>query len=331
MKTIFKLFVLLSVALNMSCKRDNDFKQSDFLNISAGISVKTISKSIISGTSFPDNSKIGVQVLNSINGGIYEPGSPTNVEFVYNKSTNEWNPSNLFRLSSTKGKVYAYYPFASIGSNNELFSSIPICVPAIAGMGSEIDYLVAEPLDDPDELVSNSSGKNTANLSMKHSLAQVSFVVYKENYTGLGRFTMFTIEDAGETNFIKVSNIDETNLSMNIQSGSISGGDKGVITRILTTPCELTTTLPADNLQLLRSQVNATALVIPTSQINSGDLKFSFTIDGKTLSATNTTSILFEAGKQYIYKVKLSSINLSIMSITVVNWNPQSGDDIIIQ
>ncbi|MDD4058721.1 MAG: fimbrillin family protein [Bacteroidales bacterium] len=323
------IILLILIPFFLSCERDNGSVNVVPLSVEAGISIQSATKAIISGTSFPDNSKIGVQVLRASDGEVYEPGALTNVEFTYNEASSTWT-SAKFSLTSTLGNVYAYYPFLHIGLDNEVFTNVNISINSISDFDSDIDYMFAIPLTDPSEQVSNASGKNLANLVMQHALTQISFVVYKENYLGTGSFTRFCIEDAGATEWVKVSKAADDDLLMNIQNGSITGGIKGAIIRNFVTPVTLSSDPPSEILQTLRSQVNASAILMPTGLIEAGDIKFTFTVDGKICSAVNSSSITWEAGKQYIYKVKFSGTDISISSVTVTDWDTQLADDIII-
>ena len=326
------LFIAIVSAMTfMACSKQDSLQKIDIsvpLSIKAGISIEARTKTIISGTTFPDGASIGVQVLNNSNEGVYETGALTNIRFTYSSATSNWS-SPGFYLTSTTGKVYAYYPYLTQGTNDALFTTIPATIPAVTNTGSDIDYMYATPLTDEGVLVSNAAGKNSATLTFNHALAQISFVVYKDNYPGLGNFSQFTIEDAvGGTNWIMVSKASGDDLAMNISSGAITGGEKGIIGRILSVPCTLLTTPPSLDETVLRSQVNATTLVAPTVGMGASDIKFTFTIDGKLYTVVNTSALSWEPGKQYIYKVKLSGTDLSISSVTVTDWTTIVGDDI---
>ncbi|MBP1631142.1 MAG: hypothetical protein H6Q15_2035 [Bacteroidetes bacterium] len=332
MKDIVKL-AMISTFVFLSCEKQDNMENVHKrvpLSVKAGISIEPTTKAIVSGTTFPDGTKIGVQVLKNSDGNTYETGALTNIEFTYASANTSWSSSSGFNLSNTTGKVYAYHPYASQGTNYALFNTIPATLPSEEENGNDTDYMYATPIIEADKLVSNATGKNSASLTMNHALAQISFVVYKENYPGSGSFTQFKIEDAAATNWIILSKAVDDDLIMNITSGAITGGAKGILTRNLSIPCILSTTPPSADVNVLRTQVNATALVAPTSAIGAGEIKFTFTVDGKSSTASNTSSVTWERGKQYIYKVKLSGTGLSISSVTVTDWTPSAGDDIVI-
>ncbi len=307
------------------------------LGVNVGISMEPATKAIITGTSFSEGSQIGVQVLKSADDQIYESGALTNIMFSVNGS-GVWSTLTPFYLTNTTGKVHAYYPYVDResprGDNYELFNKIIVSVPASLTTGNETDYMYATPITDPGAIVSNATGRNTAALIMNHAMTQISFLVYKENYPGTGSFTAFSIEDAGATGHIIVNTNPTNDLEMNITSGAITGGETGVIARTLAEARTLEVAsagYPSADAATLRTQVankGTTTLLVPTGEIAAGEVKFSFTIDGKTSTVNNSSLISWLPGKQYIYKVKLSGTALEITSVTITDWDPQVGDDV---
>jgi len=320
------VFALLSCAKNETNTENINVP----LSVRAGISIEPSTKAIITGEEFPDGAKIGVQVIR-ITDAIYETGASTNAEFTYAFAGTSWSGAAPFYLTATKGKVHAYYPYNSSIGNTTVFTTIPVSVAATANTGTEKDYMYAEPVTEEAKLVSNASGENDVNLTMKHALAQISFYVYKENYSGAGVLTDFSIEDnVTENNKIIVGEASEDNLFMNIETGAITNGIKGKISRTLNSSATLKTDLPSDVSTTLRNQVNASTLVVPVSEILANDIKFTFTIDGKTSSVVNNSSSItsWSAGSQYIYKIKLSGTGLSVTSVSIAPWTTVVGDDL---
>lgn len=320
MKKVLFIISIISIAVLSCTKTDiNTDRQKVALSVSAGIFVDQPTKSIIAGTTFADGSSIGVQIRK--NGQLfYQAGTSTNVQYTYTSAA--WSTLNPFYLTNTLGEVYAYYPYVSVGDNKAPFSTIPVVIDATATTGTETDYMYATPLTGASS-VSNAAGNNDAALVMNHSFAQVSFYVFKNNYPGTGTFTQFKIEDAAATTFIKTSSVA---LTMDITNGTLAGGAKGIITRTLTSPVVLTTVAPGGDISVLKGQVNATTLVIPTAAFAVGDIKFTFTVDGVTYSATNTTGISWLSGKQYIYRAELDGTGLVILSAIITDWTSEPGD-----
>ena len=318
------LLITLSVTALLSCTKDhglNPENQDVALSVKAGIMVdpSIMTKSIIIGSSFADGAEIGVQVLKGAS--IYQTGAKTNILYTNNSGT--WSPETPFYLTSAEGNIYAYYPYVSVASNNALFTTIPVTITPGITTGAETDYMYAT-------ASTCSNADATIALTMNHALAQVSFYVYKANYSGNGSLTQFKIEDAAaETSFIKTSS---TALTMNIINGTIAGGSKGTLTRTLDTPVTLSATAPdpEGTAAALRAQVNATTLTIPTTLIGATDIKFTFTIDGVDYVIYNSSEITWAAGNQYIYTIKLEGTELVISDPTITDWSPVINDALTI-
>ncbi len=320
MKKSLIITSLLAILL-ISCTKQEDVGQrnvSNVLSVKAGI---ITTKSIITGTIFPDGSSIGVQVRKSGQYN-YQTGTMTNVMYTYTAAGATWATATPFYLTNTLGEVYGYYPYVSVGDNLSAFSTIPVTINSSATTGSETDYMFATPLTGLSS-VSNATGKQNANLVMNHAFTQISFYIYKNNYSGTGVLTQFKIEDAAATTFVKSSS---TAMTMSIENGVLTGGSTSVITRTLAAPVTITNTAPDADILVLKTQVNATTILVPTAAMAIGDIKFTFTIDGETYTATNTTAISWLKGKQYIYTARLDGTGLVILSAVITDWDTQPGD-----
>lgn len=318
-----KTLIITSVLalLFLSCTKQ---EEADTLNARSALSIKvgiTATKAIISGTLFPDGSSIGVQVRKTGQYN-YQAGTMTNIMYTYTASTTSWATATPLYLTNTPGEVYAYYPYVSVTDNMSAFTTIPVTIDATATTGSETDYMYATPLTGLNS-VSNATGKNSASLVMNHAFTQISFYIYKVNYSGTGSLTQFKIEDALTTSFVKTSS---TSMTMSIENGDLTGGSKGIITRTLAAPVTITNVLPDASILVLKTQVNATTILVPTTLMAIGDIKFTFTIDGETYTATNTSAIPWLKGKQYIYTAKLDGTGLVILSAVITDWDTQPGD-----
>lgn len=329
----FTLAALLSV---LSCSKNNTTLSNDEIPLRVNVSVagNNSTKSIISETTFPTGSAIGVELLKYEDNSAYS--AKTNVEFTTD-GTGNWTSIESYTLSPQKAKVYGYFPFTTLTDNSSPFYSIPISIESESNHNSDIDFMYATPVESEIAAVSNSN--HSINLQMNHALTQISFILYKEDYNGSGNLTNFIIEDAvTEKNLIRVNNT-PGNFDMDIRNGNISGGIKGLIKRFLTTPivleeATLDPLFPATEQNALKNQVltkGCSVLIVPPGLIDVADIKFSFTIDGNIYSVKNSSAITWEKGKQYIYKIKLSGTSLSISSVTISEWQTVIGDDMIIQ
>lgn len=320
MKKTLIITSLLAILL-VSCTKQEEIATD---NVKSELSVKVgivTTKAIITGTIFPDGSSIGVQVRKTGQFN-YQAGTMTNIMYTYTAAGATWATATPLYLTNTLGEVYAYYPYVSVGDNLSAFTTIPVTIDATATTGTETDYLYATPLTGASS-VSNGVGKHNANLIMNHAFTQISFYIYKSNYSGTGTFTQFKIEDAAATTFVKTSS---TAMTMSIENGDLVGGSTGIITRTLAAPVTITSVVPNADILVLKTQVNATTILVPTAAMAIGDIRFTFTIDGETYTATNTTAISWLKGKQYIYTARLDGTGLVIFSAIITDWDTQPGD-----
>lgn len=331
------IIAVLSVAIVLGgCSKNNGLTNNIYeeLKVTATVAKGSQTKAILNGDVFPASSSIGVQLLKFSDDSPYS--TKTNVMFTSDGSGN-WTSTESYILNPLKAKVYAYYPFVSLTDNTLPFFTIPASVEAKANYDSDIDYMYATPIVNAANAPYNSN--STINLQMNHALTQVSLIVYKDNYNGAGILSDFYIEDANPLNTSHILvNDNPVDFIMDIRDGSITGGTVGVIERNLLTPLNIGQAssdpkFPSDDLNELRQQVLAkgvSALVAPTSLINSGDIKFSFVIDGNTYSVMNASPITWERGKQYIYTIRLSGTTLTISQVSIAKWEPVKADDLII-
>ena len=335
MKKILITSLATSLLMFSCSKNDTVLSIGDSeLDIKISLPADTKTKSVIYGTAFPSNSAIGVELLKFSDNSAYS--SKTNIEFTTDGLGN-WSSSENYILSPLKAKVYAYYPYQSLADNTLPFYSVPISVETVAEHNSDIDYMYATPVESEPAAVYNAN--NSINLNMNHSLTQISFIVYKDNYSGSGNLSKFFIEDATPGNGLILVNKTPSDFMMDIRDGVVTGGIEGVIERTLSTPIvieEATTDpqFPSTDVDQLKSQVvskGMSALIVPPGAVASGAVKFSFTIDGSTYSISNTSAINWDRGKQYIYKIKLAGTSLSLASVTITDWEAIPADDVIIQ
>lgn len=334
MKNVIKAVLSVAIVLG-GCSKNNGLTNNIYeeLKVTATVAKGSQTKAILNGDVFPASSSIGVQLLKFSDDSPYS--AKTNVMFTSDGSGN-WNSTEGYILNPLKAKVYAYYPYVSLSDDTLPFYTIPVSVEAKANYDSDIDYMYSTPIESAANAPYNSN--SAINLQMNHALTQVSLLVYKDNYNGAGSLTDFYIEDTNPGTGHILVNSNPEDFTMDIRDGSIAGGTEGVIERNLLTPLSIGQAssdpkFPSDDLNELRQQVLAkgvSALVAPTSLINSGDIKFSFVIDGNTYSVMNASPITWERGKQNIYTIRLSGTTLTISQVSIAKWEPVKADDLII-
>ena len=331
-KTLAALSLLLLLG---GCSKNNGLTNNfnEELKVKAIVARATQTKAIINDDKFPGGAEIGIQLLKLDGGTAYS--AKTNVKFTSDGAGN-WSSVENYILNPDKAKVYGYYPYMSLADNTLPFSTIHVSIAAKAGYNSDTDYMFATPIESEANAVYNSN--NTISLHMNHALAQISMLVYKENYNGDGNLTDFFIEDVTPGTGHILVNADPVDFTMNIANGLITGGVEGVIERNLSTPLVIGEAsadpkFPSDDLTELKAQVLAkgvSTMVVPTSTIGANEIKFSFDIDGNRYTVNNMSSITWEKGKQYIYTIKLSGTSLTISQVTIAQWESELADDLII-
>ena len=262
----------------------------------------------------------------------YQPGS--NGEFQSSgtalKATNsssEYTESSTINISVFPGKsgdANAKIDFNPT-DNSDGNSSGSAKILAASG---EVDYMYADQStavkasykkDD-----TNKTGKVT--LAMKHALAMVSFRVYADHtYKNTGAFSKLVLANkSGDTK--NVLNNGGTTPAMKIKDGTITAGSS---------PAAVTYTRDIVNYTLSKAASSdasaattaknnarkASILVLPESTVDKSTVEATLTIDNQdykvVLPGSNSA---WEAGKNYLYTVKLSGSELVISSVTVTQW-----------
>lgn len=169
----------------------------------------------------------------------------------------------------------------------------------------------------------NKTGQVT--LAMKHALAMVSFRVYADHtYKNTGAFSKLVLANkSGGTTILKNGG---TNPTMKIKDGTITAGSS---------PAAVTYTRDIANYTLPKaassdasavttaknSAKKASILVLPESTADKSNVEAKLTIDNQEYKvALPSSSSAWEAGKNYLYTVKLSGSELVISSVTVTQW-----------
>jgi len=248
-----------------------------------------------------------------------------------------WALSNILYLSVENAKVFAYAPTPADPTSEETgeYNTLKrrLDIPATQNMTDQVDYLwcYQDKTNDTDGININSTNPNVA-LTMKHALAQVSFVIYGENYNGAGVINTIKIKDNTATSSLTKMLDAGNDLYLNIANGSISGGEP--VAEIVATNINgaIETTQPAADLTELKSKVNGYLLLVPVSIADKTKVQFSFNIDGKdyNVSLTGAGGINWLAGQQYIYTVKLSGTQMSVISVAVTPWTSSHEGEVVI-
>lgn len=260
----------------------------------------------------------------------YQPGS--NGEFQSSgtalkatDSSGEYTESSTINISVFPGKsgeANAKIDFNST-DNSESNSSGSAKILAASG---EVDYMYADQStavkasykkDD-----TSKTGKVT--LAMKHALAMVSFRVYADHtYKNTGTFTKLVLANkSGGTTILN----NGASPTMKIKDGTITAGSSPVaVTYTRDIANYMLPKAAADTDQARTTAKNnarkASILVLPESTVDKSTVEATLTIDNQDYKVTLPGSdSKWEAGKNYLYTVKLSGSELVISSVTVTQW-----------
>jgi len=252
---------------------------------------------------------------------------------LYNVGSTKWELSTPLMLTNDNANVYAYAP-ADDTKETGIYGSLKrkLDIPSTQAMASQVDYLWAFQNKTVDGGANPINFSNSGvQLKLKHALAQIAIVMYKDNFPGACLLSTFKINDASSS--LKVKNT--TDLLLNVADGSVTGGDATssiTIDNVSKTISRTTDPSPTNNPDELVNIVDAYTLVVPTNIADKTNVSFTFTIDAVDYSVTLPAgAVNWQAGKQYFYKVKLSGRALTIDGVVVADWDKVMGDDLIVK
>lgn len=292
-KGIFKVLILTSMAIMASCSNDIEqepqgaiLDELKEMNVETEVSLMADTRALVTGTSLTIGDHIGVFVLKNSDNDNYDGKSYYNVDYSFNGIT--WSTASSVMLSSTVGKVAAYYPRSN---GNNTYSAIPI------ETASGKDWMWGTAAS----TVSNSSP--TAAITLRHALAAVRVNIVRGSYTGTGTVTSLSV----------TSNILGTGASMNALTGALSSKTGGGSALTWTG----STTL-AGGVSPAASVFDLTAVPMDTGTKN---VTFSVTMDGDTYSAaSNFGATTPSAGNIYSFTLTVNGTEMTVSSVTVTAW-----------
>lgn len=268
----------------------------------------------------------------------YQPGS--NGEFQSGStalkasgSSGEYTDNSTISISVFPGK--SGDPNAKIDFNStDNSDSQTSTKDKILAASGEVDYMYADQGSTGVKASykngdTNKTGQVT--LAMKHALAMVSFRVYADHtYKNTGAFTKLVLANkSGGTTILKNGG---TNPTMKIKDGTITAGSS---------PAAVTYTRDIANYTLPKAASSdasaattaknnarkASILVLPESTADKSTVEATMTIDAQDYKvALPGSGSAWEAGKNYLYTVKLSGSELVISSVTVTQWTTVASD-----
>ena len=240
-------------------------------------------------------------------------------------SSGEYTDNSTINISVFPGKggeANATIDFQST-DNSESNSSGSAKILAASG---EVDYMYADQSTAVKASYKNGDTNKTGKvtLAMKHALAMVSFRVYADHtYKNPGAFTRLVLANkSGGTTILNNGG----SPTMKIKDGTITVGQS---------PAAVTYTRDIANYTLPKAESSdasaattaknnakkASILVLPESTVDKSTVEATLTIDNQDYKvALPSSNSAWEAGKNYLYTVKLSGSELVISSVTVTEW-----------
>lgn len=274
---------------------------------------------------------IGTDAL-KINGGTPSADATVNISVFPGSGTADADnkyPENI----DNADKTWQTSAWSNNTTNNTKIISAP----------GEIDYMYAvKASGNGTEAATASNGKTAGSttvdahkvsLDMKHALSMVSFRIYNDGtYASTGKLTKIKLSNVSSGTALSTGTIP----TMKISDGTV----------VPNTAAAATYTRFIDNGYMIIKKGTPASVSVATSEDDArdGSKKFSilvlphngakdqiqvtFTIDGADYAiplASNSNSVDWKAGNNYLYTAKLSGKDLSITSVNVAGWTAQTG------
>lgn len=292
MKTKIYSLMLLALPIVSACS-NQDIEESAADRATLQVNLKNcLSRSVMTGSSLPDNSELGIFVADNNNSVSY-----SNVNGVVRNDYCLLDAS--IPLGSDPNYVFAYYPYSSSNS-----SATSIAYDAT----SQTDFLIGYSDDGTGVLDYVDSSKPTANMLLTHALARVTLRVKKsaEN-TNNGVVTSVALDS--------VSTAGSANLLTHTSIGSTIGTISIATSKTLSTSEETSFDL----------------LVAPTSSLDYSQLILTIDGSSYATAIPTSRTPKWEAGKQYIYTIEVGeNANIKISNPEITLWHNNDQSEIII-
>ena len=242
-------------------------------------------RAVVTGNNLVDASEIGVTVVDAT-GTAYQKQDYNNVRYTASTVDDKqvWTPDKDVTLSGEPATLYAYYPWVE-GTD---IGAIPVDMTE----QEQKDWMYATPVENLND------ANATANVTLHHALANFKLTVYKEEYSGAGQLSDFTL----------------------ISDAFATGGTLNAKTGLFTAYTGEGATLARSVDYTLTDKASATpfdCMVVPTG--DEAAITASVTVDGHTYTST-TAPITLAKGKAYELVLKLTSTGLEVNEVTLTDW-----------
>ena len=295
------LIALLSMGIAMSSCVDEHIKPMDTLHSMQVKVNKNLpqSRAIITETTFPDDSRIGVTLLNTA-GNEYDGVEYSNLQYAFDGT--DWNvvePHKVPLLSSTAGKAIAYYPYGETVD----YTAMTI------ETDTQIDYLYSNW-----ETVNNA--RPEANFTMNHALSAIRVILKKkDSYAAKAVATNIM---AKSTAFVESAKINAG--AAENKYSEWSTGEADVTVPVVTKVPDATGGQILDN-----TTDNFTDIVVVPAEAAGTSVVFTVTIEDENGQALNYTvdtefTTAMAPGNIYQFTLTLDATGFSTSSVFIIPW-----------
>jgi len=328
-------FLLIAVILFIvaGCMKDNYITYDRAALLTITPVVNKDESSISHDESYINSLKIGIQVTNEVGTELYY-NYTKNLSLSY---IEKWDLSKPVCLTEIYAKIYAYYPFSESDENilgTGETAVVNINIPKDQVMALQTDYMYASQstcLPSGDEKIYYANPHVT--LELNHALSLISFVIYKDGYSGAGELSNIEISDKSIVSGLTINSAGAQKIAMRLADGKIIYGDSSADISVNSVENSITETVDpgVDDVQL-KTMVNGYMYVIPSTFEDRSNVQFLLKIDNKlyTISHTGEGELTWNKGYQYIYKLRLTNTALSIMGIIITDWDVNYSGEIVI-
>ena len=379
-RNFYNLSAMAAVILLAACSNDLEVAENsqELQEVALGVNSVGVEQAVtragISAAAFSGTESLGLFVFdqaissgtaqtadNYLKGGATTP--TRNVQYQRETTGGTWEAASPIILSSTVGKVYAYYPWTD-GYTDA--TAIPVTVAADQGSGQsagtadaaeQADYMWATPVAGK----SNAAGASNhqVDLVMNHALAMVSFTFQQaataaQYYPGLGQVTSIVLKNkAGNTQHVVKTGA----ATMDINDGAIditraAANDGNTITVVPTSRTAAGSNMvqnaatvgtgaghkmidgTTDYTQAMQPRILVYPFEDDTNGLKAGEVQAVITVDGASytldLPAITSANKGWRPGYNYEYTFTLKGTGLEVATVTITPWNlsQQTGGDI---
>jgi hypothetical protein len=328
------LLIAFILILFTGCRKNEHIADDRYALLSIVPVVNTDEATIAHHQSYINLFKFGIQVTNSYGTELYFPYTKN----LLLSNSDKWVLSKPVCLSVVQAKIYAYYPYTSseesisgIGETAFVFINIP----KEQAMASQTDYMYASQstyLPNGNEPIYYANPNVTLELS--HALSLISFVIFKEDFSGPGELSNIEISDKSNLSGLTINGSGGEKLSMRLANGNIINGSTSSKISVNSVQNSITETVdPGVDEAQLKTMVNGYMYVVPALFLDRSNVQFALTIDNKVYTITHTGEgeLRWIKGYQYIYKLRLTATALTIVGIIITDWDVNYSGEIILR